>query len=225
MNQIRALVWKDLQISARSNLLHPLLWIVVMRILVQMQHTLGLTKGQSLGSLVTSASIGLFLLLAIYSAQWLIERERGKETFAWIRTLPVSDGHIVLAKFAAMLTTCLIVGLGWWIATIGIDIGLAPWQLASAWLVWWAFAGIALFCQVLLSGRLAGGTPAVVFFVATGVAFYVSRSPEAVVQVMQIWNDPGAHVWLWLTCVAVEGGAIAATYMRFHAKDSHSLVE
>jgi ABC-type transport system involved in multi-copper enzyme maturation permease subunit len=225
VNEIRALVWKDLQIHARSIALHLLGWIVAMRMLVQAQHSLGFTQGQSLASMIANTSLALFPIFAIYSAQWLVERERGKETFAWIRTLPVSDGHIVLAKFAASLAICLIVGLGWWLASIGIDFGLRPWQLASVWLVWCVFAGVSVCFQVLFSGRLAGGTPAALAFVAGGIALYTSRSPDAVVRVTRMWSDPSAHVWLWLACVAVEAGAMAATYARFHAQDSHHLVE
>jgi nitrate reductase gamma subunit len=76
-----------------------------------------------------------------------------------------------------------------------------------------------------LSGRLAGGTPAALAFVAGAIAFYTSRSPDAVVRVTRTWSDPSAHIWLWLACVAVEACAMAATYARFHAQDSHHLVE
>ena len=225
MKQVCTLVWKDLRIHARSIALHLLGWTVVMRVLVQAQHALGLTKGQSLASMVLSTSIPLFPLFAIASAQWLIEHERGKATFAWVRTLPVSDLHIVLAKFGAILVVCVVVGAGWRIATLGIDIGFAQWQLASSWLIWWAFAGIALFCQLMFSGRLAGVVPAFLYFIVAGIAFFVGRSPDASARVRAAWSDPWAHVCLWCACVAVEGVAVAATYRLFRSRDSHSLVE
>jgi ABC-type transport system involved in multi-copper enzyme maturation permease subunit len=225
MNQVWALVRKDLQIHARSIAVQLLGWTFLMRVLVQAQHALGLTKGQSLASMVISGSLGIFPLFAICSAQWLIERERGKETFAWIRALPVSDLHVVLAKFGGILAIGLIGGLGWRIATLGIDLGLTRWQLASSWMIWWAFAGVALFCQLMFSGRLAGVTPAFLYFVVAGFAFFVSRSPEASARVTTTWNDPWAHVWLWGACVGVEGVAVLATYRLFHSRDSQSLVE
>jgi hypothetical protein len=92
-------------------------------------------------------------------------------------------------------------------------------------MIWWAFAGVSVFFQVLLSGRFAAGTPGLLCFGATGVAFYVSRSPEGVRWVTQVWNDPYAHIALWVTCVAIEVCAVAATYARFHAQDTESLVE
>jgi len=225
MNQVCTLVWKDLRIHARSIALHLLGWTFVMRVLVQAQHALGLTKGQSLGSMVVGASIPLVSLFAIAGAQWLIERERGKETFAWVRTLPLSDLHIVLAKFGALLVVCVIVGVGWRIATLGVDIGLAPRQLASSWLICWAFAGIALFCQLMFSGRLAGVTPALLYFIVAGVAFLAGRSPDTSARVAEAWNDPWAHVWLWCACVAIQAVTVVATYGLFRSRDSHSLVE
>ena len=225
MNQVCALVWKDLRVHARSIVLHLLGWTFAMRALVQVQHGLGVAKSQSLASMVVHTSIPLFPLFAIASAQWLIERERGKETFAWVRTLPVSDLHIVLAKFGAMWAVCVIVGVGWRIATLGVDIGLAPWQLASSWLIWWTFAGIALFCQLMFSGRMAGVTPAFLYFIVAGIVLFVGRSPDARVRAMAIWNNPWAHFWLWGACVAVEGVAVLGTYRLFRSRDSHSLVE
>jgi hypothetical protein len=225
MKQIQALVVKDLRVHARRIALHIVAWLAVMRILLQVQHAWGFTQGQSLATLTINASLALLPIFAIYSAQWLIEAERAKETFAWIRTLPVSDGHIVLGKFAAMLVICLIVAVALWVATLGIDVGLTAGQLLSVWLLWWAFAGTAVFFQVLFSGRLAGGAPAALAFVAAGIGFSISRSPVAVAHVARMWNEPGAHVGIWVACVAVEACAVAATYAWFHARDSHRLVE
>jgi hypothetical protein len=225
VNQVCALVWKDLRIHARSIVLHLLGWTFVMRVLVQAQHMLGLAKGQSLASMVVNTSIPLFPLFAIASAQWLIERERDKETFAWVRTLPVSDLHIVLAKFGALLVVCVIVGVGWRIATLGVDIGLAPRQYASSWLICWAFAGIALFCQLMFSGRLAGVTPALLYFIVAGLVFFAGRSANASARVAAGWNDPKAHVWLWCACVAIQAVTLVATYRLFRSRDSHSLVD
>ena len=225
MNRVCVLVGKDLRIHARSIALHLLGWTFLMRVLVQAQHAMGLTIGQSLPSMVVGASIPLCPLFAIVSAQWLIERERGKETFAWVRTLPVSDLHIVLAKFGAILVVCAVVGVGWRIATLGIDISLTPRQLVSSWLIWWTFAGIALFCQLLFSGRLAGVTPALVYFTVAAMALWVGRSPTATARVAAAWMDPWTHVGLWCVCVAIEAITIVATYRLFRSRDFHSLVE
>ena len=225
MNQVCALMWKDLRIHARSIALHLLGWTFVMRVLVQAQHAMRLTAGQSLASMVVGASIPLFPLFAIASAQWLIERERGTETFAWVRTLPVSDLHIVLAKFGVVLVVCVIVGVGWRVATLGVDIDLTPRQLTSGWLIWWAFAGVALFCQLMFSGRLAGVTPALLYFAVAGSAFFVGRSPDVAARVAAAWTDPWAHVWIWCACVAIEAITVVATYRLFRSRDSHSLVE
>jgi len=225
MNQVCVLVWKDLRIHARSIALHLLGWTFVMRVLVQAQYAMGLTAGQSMASMVVGASIPLLPLFAIASAQWLIERERGTETLAWVRTLPVSDLHIVIAKFGAILVVCVIVGAGWRIAMLGVDVGLTPRQLASSRLIWWAFAGIALFSQLMFSGRLAGVAPALLYFVMAGLAFWAGRSPEARAQVVAAWTDPSAHVWLWCVCIAVEAVTIVATYRLFRSRDSHKLVE
>jgi ABC-type Na+ efflux pump permease subunit len=225
MNQIRALLWKDLRLHARFAATYLIAWPIVMRLAIQAQHAMGLSKVQSVASALISTAISFSSVLAIFLAQALIERERGKATFAWIRTLPASDFHIVIAKFAAVLAFGLVHGAGWWMAMLGAGVELSPWQALSAWLVWWAFAGVALFFQVLLSGRLAGGMPALLVLGAIGVAFQVSRSPDAVLRMTQVWNDPYAHIGIWVSCVAVEACAVAATYARFHTQDSGSLAE
>lgn len=225
MNQIRALLWKDLRLQARFAATYLVGWPIVMGVLLQAQHAMGFSKVQSVASAMVSTAISFSPVFAIFLAQALIERERGKGTFAWIRTLPASDLHIVLAKFVAVFAFGLVHGAGWWMAMLGSGIELASWQVLSAWLIWWAYAGVALCFQVLLSGRLAGGMPALLAFGAIGVAFRVNRSPEAVLTVTQAWNDPSAHVGLWASCVAIEACAIAATYARFHARDSERLVE
>ncbi len=225
MNQIAALVWKDLQIHRTSIAVYLLGCPILLRVLLQTQHTMGLTRGQSLVSMVVPTAISFSSMFAIFIAQWLIERERGKSTFAWIRTLPLSDTHIVLAKFAAVLVFCLAGGAGWRISVLGIDLATAPWQLLSAWLLWWTLAGLALFCQVMFSGRLAGLVPGVLAFALAGVAVHITRSPAAVARAIQIWNDPRAHFGLWLMCAAMQATVIGATYRLFSSRDSHSLVE
>lgn len=225
MNQIRALLWKDLRLHTRFAAIYLIGWPIVMGVLLRAQHAMGFSKVQSVASAMVSTAISFSPVFAIFLAQALIERERGKGTFAWIRTLPASDVHIVLAKFVAVFAFGLVHGAGWWMAMFGAGVELASWQVLSAWLIWWAFAGVALCFQVLLSGRLAGGMPALLAFVAIGVAFRVSRSPEAVLAVTRAWNDPYAHVGLWVSCLVIEACAIAATYARFHGRDSESLVE
>ena len=87
MSQIRALVWKDVGIHGRTVAIYLVGGPIVIRVLMQAQHTMGLTQGQSLASMVVPTAIAFSSMMAIFMAQWLIEPERGKATFAWIRSL------------------------------------------------------------------------------------------------------------------------------------------
>lgn len=56
---------------------------------------------------LASAVFSFNLLLAGFWGEWLITREKTKGTFAWIRSCPVDDADLVVAKFLAV-GLCLI---------------------------------------------------------------------------------------------------------------------
>src|SRR5688500_4818645 len=103
MNQIRALVWKDLQVHWRAAALLLVGWPVGVRLLVLIVQAAPDSAGSGLPIVVTMVSLFLFMAAAAGLATMLVERERSKETFAWVRTLPVSDAHIVTGKWVTGL--------------------------------------------------------------------------------------------------------------------------
>lgn len=51
---------------------------------------------------LATAAFSFNLLLAGFWGEWLITREKSKGTFAWIRSCPVDDAELVVAKFVGV---------------------------------------------------------------------------------------------------------------------------
>ena len=155
----------------------------------------------------------------------LIERERSRETFAWLRTLPVSDWHVVLSKFVAAFVFCLALGVAWLLALWDLGPILTLPQFVSAWCVTFLMASFAILCQIVFSGRVAVMWPMLVVFLVLIVAQPITSSTPSFERMLALWRDPATHVWVWPVCVGVEALMVAAAYASFHSRDTHSLVK
>jgi len=155
----------------------------------------------------------------------IIERERSKETFAWLRTLPVSDWHVVLSKFVAAFVFCLALGLAWVLALWDVGPILTLPQFVSAWCVTFLMASFAILCQIAFSGRVAVMSPMLVVFLVLTAAMPILSSDQSFERMLALWRDPATHVWVWPVCAVVEALIVGATYVSFHARDTHSLVK
>lgn len=102
MRQIRALVWKDIRIHWRTIPPMMLALPVGVQLVLQMQRA-GATEGSPSAARAAMLIVMMVVPVAVAVAAWLIERERSRETFAWLRTLPVSDAQIVASKFISCL--------------------------------------------------------------------------------------------------------------------------
>ena len=92
--------------------------------------------------------INFNLIACALWGEWLIAREKSKETFAWLRTLPVSDRDIVITKFA------LAAAMSWsmWMLTSGLL--LRPLFLPDRPGLWFVLAtGIAAFSGLIVASR------------------------------------------------------------------------
>lgn len=92
--RIVALVSKDFRIHGRDIVMTQL---GILALLAGMAYA----RPDDVDGLAT-ALFGFNLLLAGFWGEWLITREKTKGTFAWIRSCPVDDAELVVAKFLAV---------------------------------------------------------------------------------------------------------------------------
>lgn len=97
--RVTALVLKDARIHGRDIALTQLGILLLVALMAY-------AKPGEIASLAT-AVFSFNLLLAGFWGEWLITREKTKGTFAWIRSCPVDDAELVVAKFLAV-AICLI---------------------------------------------------------------------------------------------------------------------
>jgi hypothetical protein len=225
MTPICALIQKDLRIHWRAALVLVLGWPAFLRFLVLIQPDSTWTEGRTPTGVAGFLTLTTVSPLGITIANWLVERERSKETFAWLRTLPVSDGHIVASKFVFCLLVYLVGAAIWWVALWDIRPSLTAMQWISTWLVTFVLGSMALLCQIALTGRLAAMMPAGLALLGV-LAFYpVQRSPDLLVRAATWWNDSRAHILLWLVVAGLEALVIGLAYLRFRSLDTRRLVE
>lgn len=98
-HRVAALVAKDARIHGRDIALTQVGILVLV----------GLMAAAKPGEVVSLATavFSFNLLLAGFWGEWLITREKTKGTFAWIRSCPVDDTDLVVAKFLAV-GLCLV---------------------------------------------------------------------------------------------------------------------
>jgi len=225
MHQIRALVWKDLQMHWRAAGLLLLGWPIGVRLLVLIPHTSPGANPAALLVEVTMVSLLLFVAVAVGLATTLVERERTKETFAWLRTLPVSDAHIVAGKCATGLVFHVVGFAAWWVVLGRIAPALTVPQVMSVWCVTAVIASVPLVSQIASSGRLVAVAPVTVLALGLLAGPMLGRWPSAAAQATRAWNGSLEHLLIWMGCLAMYLLLAAVAYWRFHADDTHVLVD
>jgi ABC-type Na+ efflux pump permease subunit len=169
-------------------------------------------------------SLGTLTPLGMTMATWLVEHERTKETFAWLRVLPVSDSHIVLSKFIAVLVFYVVGGAAWLLVLGGVGPVLSVPQFVTAWLVAFVFASVALLFQFVSSSRVGASAPALLVFLALLAGQPITQSPHAVATLVRWWHDPVAQIWMWLACLAIEAVVVWTTCRGFRSQDAQRVV-
>ena len=227
MTEIRALVWKDLQVHWRTAGALLLGWPVGIRLLVFIQQTAPNADPSAQPLVVTLLSLPLFVAVTSGLATMLVERERTKETFAWLRTLPVSDAHIVAAKCATGLVFHMVGWIAWWVVLGNLVApALTPMQAISVWCVTLIAGSVALVSQLAAAaGRLAAASPVALFALGLLATATLGRSPSAIAHTGAWWDGSWEHVCLWAACAALYPLLVALAYVRFHADDAQALIE
>ena len=219
MRPLIALVTKDCLLHWRSvalfcvgfiALAHALLWILPP--LPQ--------PGPTLPPVLSVPAVLSFVMTCV---TWLVDRERSRETFALLRALPLSDLHIVGAKF---LTYLLMQLAGLAVLLIATPVGayLAPIQVATAFMGVLAFASLCLAAQLSFCHRKAGVAPVILLLVLAASASRAGQSQTLVQELARRWHQPWLHVSLWAVCLAVVLICLAASCLRFRSQDTQDLI-
>jgi len=226
MRQVCTLVWKDIHIHWRTISSLMLVLPIGVQVMLRMQQAGSRTGGSQSAGRAAMLIVTLLVPVAVAVASWLIERERSRETFAWLRTLPVSDAHIVASKFISCLVFYLIGGAAWAAFFRGSGLDLTAYQFVSVWFGSLVVAGFALLSQLLLTGRMANASPALLMLLVAWFAVRpVEQSGPAIQQVRRLWGDPRFHAWLWIGCVVLQGVFAWLSYLRFHSQETDELIE
>jgi hypothetical protein len=217
MRRLLALVVKDLYIYRRELVLA---WVGITGMtwgMFQMIRPSSPTR-----ALVFICSLDLAVMVGF--GDWLSYYEKSKGTFAWIRTLPVSDELVVSSKFMAnsiiqigafflpvLLTMPVLLRLDW-----------APWTL-TAWLAVLAMASFMLFTKLAMSRRLGQAVPFIAAFSIILILMQLAkRFPSLLEELMySVWTPP---ILLLLECLTIFG--IWYLMCRWiSAKDTPQLVD
>jgi hypothetical protein len=225
MDQIRALVWKDLQVHWRAAGLLLSGWPIGVRLLMLIPQTSPDANPAALPAVVTMASLLLFVAVSAGLATTLVERERTKETFAWLRTLPVCDAHIVAGKCATGLVFHVFGFAAWWTVLGRFAPALTVPQAISVWCVTAVIGSVPLVSQIASSGRLAGAAPVAVLVLGLVAGSALGRWPEASVQAIRALNGSWEHPLIWIGCLGLYAALAAVAYWRFHTNDTDVLID
>jgi hypothetical protein len=95
-----------------------------------------------------SSSMGLILnlnlVMVLVWGDWLVSREKTKGTIGWLRTLPVPEGTIIIAKVATYMLGCVLL---WVTSTL---LYVPHYVFPGHWREW-----IALQCLLIFAGTVS----------------------------------------------------------------------
>lgn len=141
--------------------------------------------------------INVNLIACALWAEWLIAREKARETFAWLRTLPVSDRDLVVTKFAlaaamSWSTWALTSGLLWRSLFVPDRTGL--WFVLATGLS--TFGGLILASRWRLAPKTGQMAPfGLLFLLLTPLILMPDPAARAVEDAILAWVEtPGAWV-------------------------------
>ena len=226
MNSIRivsALMRKDLRLHWRGILLTQLIVIVFVFWTFRLASR-NVPRGEYAGA---AALFNINFIAALLWTEWLVSREKTKGTIAWLRTLPIADAQLVIAKFAAYL---LIVGFLW----IASTLLLVPWYWTRAGLL----SMVLGFCALAAFGTMSIGARwrfrqkvgqtlpfAVLILPVFLIAFANDRKTALVLQIGN-WASTAAGKLVVSSLLLAFSGLCCAWTMRWVSRaDTQKLLE
>lgn len=193
-----ALARKDLRLHGRAVAISQICAVLLLWMLTRTGPD---DHGRNLPLVVNFNLIGCALW-----AEWLIAREKAKETFAWLRTLPVSDTDIVVAKFALAWA----ISVSAWLLTSGILLrSLFVPDRTGLWVV--LTAGIGAFSALTIASRWRLGPKTgqmapfgLLFLLLTPLILMPDPAARALEDAILSWVEaPGA--WIAVSASLVAG--------------------
>lgn len=219
MAQLIALILKDLLLHGRALVLFVTGFTLLVWVLVWAAPQ---TRPLDAGGRALITQPLLLFSFAIW-AEWLVNTERSKETFAFLRALPVSDGHVVGSKFmVCWMMECLVLVV---VLTVSpMPLSLNAWQTVTYLVAGLTAATVTLAVQLCVSHRKAFAVPTSLLFLVVGAIATVAQSPAGIGRLIALWNEPRAHVVAWLVCGGLNALLVHLTVLRFRSQDTPQLV-
>lgn len=215
--QIRALIANDFRLHGRSVLL-----VITGALALLAVTTQALERG--VGPRVTMV-VQFNLFLPLFWSEWLVSRERATQTVAWLRTLPVDDRLVVLAKFLAGAVWCLLLSV---LTTAGF--AREVWQSPGT--------GLALVASVLLFNALTMaarwrlnwrmGLIGPMLLVLIPLLLFMSLAGDGTpsrAALLAWWSAPEGPLLTAGALLLLYVGVVVATAAWVHRVETHRLVD
>ncbi len=141
-NRLVSLMLKDLRLHGRGILLAQAGFLLLLLLLIRvMSQSYPKYSDAARATLVYNMN---FLAASFLWGDWLISREKMKGTFAWLRSMPLSDQTIIRSKLILGCSCCAIL----WITSTSLFSAHFFFQLH--WPLWWLVL-TGLLCFTVLS--------------------------------------------------------------------------
>jgi hypothetical protein len=218
--QTRALIENDLRV-------HGVGMACTAAVLLLLPAVAGFVKPggrvDSAAALVTSLN---FILMLLWG-DWLVSREKTKGTIAWLRTLPVPDHAIVLAKVATYMAGCLSM----WVASTLLYVPQfffpARWREWLITLCVLMFAGTVSVCGRFRFSQKVGqvlppavlGLLMVIYYLALRVA------PAGTMRLSAMATRPSMTGVVVLSILGLSGAVVAVTIAWMRRAETVELTE
>ena len=176
---------------------------------------------------VAGATLHLNLLLALILGEFLAAREKTKGTFAWLRTLPISDATVISSKFVSAWGWCV---LSWVITTVPFDRGTYFPDGWSAWLVMLlvcaTMASASLWARLCFPQKRGMIVVIGVLAVLLGLSFGIKRQyPDLALRALSSWAVGNGKAVAAAALVVCSGGLLMASAMWMSRSETTRLLE
>jgi len=218
-HSLRALVANDLALHGRGIAVTMVAGLALFLLTTRLKPSPAVTE--------VSLIFNVNLLTTLLWGEWLISREKTKGTFAWLRTLPVPDHVVVLAKF---VTAAVVASLFWTISSLTFvsdfflpsRIGL--WVVLQSLIVTFGAAGVAARWRF---GQKVGQTLPMLVVLVPLLLLVLAGEAAAPLRATAAawWAHPAGQASVAAALAAVYGVVVRLTVWWVRASETHRLTE
>jgi hypothetical protein len=181
--QISALLWKDLLVHGRQ--------VGLLQLAIIVGHYVLLRESDTTNRIMEAISFNAFMTMNW--SRWLISREKTRQTFGWLRTLPLHDSVIVSEKYFAYAFCCgplwIVMSLMRTREIFWTRSGAPGLAILLALLI---FGGISILTQLMFREKVGQMIP---FFSLFGGAFattiFLGKNRSIAQHLVDFWR------WTW----------------------------